>query len=434
METREIHGQNGTNGIDGTDGEDGIGVSEIVEQYYLSTSNSTQTGGSWQTTQPTWQNGKYIWIRSKITWTDSTITYTTPILADSVNKANETAYNTNQNLITNYYTKSEIKVQNDRIEERIDAIEDLTNEATGIKSVTLQNCVVGSLLEMHIFGNNSVFDALYPLNNLYQADNLYPYGDSRIVVTDENNNSKTYELGITDVLRQNGDVQDEYVLEYGQAKVIRRINSDGTIKQTETIEELGEFAIDIANGTNTITIKNYSASLNVKYAIKSDFTEVFATKVEMNSSITQTAEEINLEVRKKVDENEVISKINQSAEAVQIEANKISLNGKNVNLTGDNVTISSNNFNVDKYGNMTCSNANINGSITSNNATITGGTIRVNADSSVEIIKLTDSSDSNRYVSLGSNSSVFQNIDGSSYISIDNNNYGNPQIWIERSK
>ena len=51
--------------------------------------------------------------------------------------------------------------------------------------------------------------------------------------------------------------------------------------------------------------------------------------IEMNSSINQTAEEINLEVRKKVDENEVISKINQSAEEIQIEADKISLERKN---------------------------------------------------------------------------------------------------------
>lgn len=40
---------------------------------------------------------------------------------------------------------------------------------------------------------------------------------------------------------------------------------------------------------------------------------------------------------------------------------KFLLNGKEINLTGDNVVISSNNFNVDKNGNMECSNANITG-------------------------------------------------------------------------
>lgn len=37
------------------------------------------------------------------------------------------------------------------------------------------------------------------------------------------------------------------------------------------------------------------------------------------------------------------------------------MNGKEINLTSDNTTIKSNNFNVDKYGNMTCNNANITG-------------------------------------------------------------------------
>lgn len=58
------------------------------------------------------------------------------------------------------------------------------------------------------------------------------------------------------------------------------------------------------------------------------------------------------------------------------------LNGKNINLTGDNTIITSNNFNVDKDGNMTCNNANVNGKITSNNATITGGKINISTSRS----------------------------------------------------
>lgn len=51
------------------------------------------------------------------------------------------------------------------------------------------------------------------------------------------------------------------------------------------------------------------------------------------------------------------------------------MNGKEINLTGDDVVIKSNNFNVDKNGNMTCTNANISGSVTSNDVNITGGKI-----------------------------------------------------------
>lgn len=75
--------------IQGANGETGIGVSAIVEQYYLSTSNTTRSGGSWSALQPAWEEGKYIWTRSKITWTDNTVTYTDPILANAINGANE---------------------------------------------------------------------------------------------------------------------------------------------------------------------------------------------------------------------------------------------------------------------------------------------------------------------------------------------------------
>ena len=72
-------------------GETGIGVKDIREQYYLSTSNTSQTGGSWTTTCPEWKSDHYIWTRSQITWTDGTVTYTTPILASALNQANEKA-------------------------------------------------------------------------------------------------------------------------------------------------------------------------------------------------------------------------------------------------------------------------------------------------------------------------------------------------------
>lgn len=213
----------------------------------------------------------------------------------------------------------------DSISQKVSDIEDLTDDTDGVKTITLENCVEGKLLSLHIYGNNTVFKHLYPSDTLYPNDTLYPYGDSRIVVMDKDNNQTIYELGILDVLRQNNEVCDEFVLENGQAKVIRRVNKSGTTKAKESVEDLGKLEILLKEGTNTITIQNYTARIKAKWAIKSDYTDVFATKVEMNSEIKQTADSINLEVRKKVDENEVISKINQSAEQIQIEADKISL-------------------------------------------------------------------------------------------------------------
>ena len=297
-----------------------------------------------------------------------------------VDKANQRIDAVIENVTENSEKIVELELTVDGIQQSVTDIENLTNTVEGVKTITLENCVEGNLLELHIYGNNTVFDYLYPRNDLYPSDNLYPHGDSMIEVIDNDGNSKIYDLGITEVLRQNGDVYDEYVLDNGKAKIIRRINPDGTIKYTETEEDLGDFNIPLTSGTNIITIKNYSATLMSKFAVENDLVEIFATKVEMNSSITQTAQsielsvnqklegystteemnstitqtaqEINSEVSKKVGDDEIISKINQSAEQVTIDANRLNING----------TISANgNFKVDTDGTLSAINANLSG-------------------------------------------------------------------------
>ena len=91
----KIKGATGATGPKGETGATGKGATSIIEQYYLSTSSTTQAGGSWSTTQPTWSSGKYIWTRSHITWTDGTTTDTTPVLAGGLNSANQNAFNAN---------------------------------------------------------------------------------------------------------------------------------------------------------------------------------------------------------------------------------------------------------------------------------------------------------------------------------------------------
>jgi hypothetical protein len=71
-------GATGSAGRDGVDGKDGVGVSSITEQYYLSTSATSQAGGSWSGTVPTWVDGRYMWTRSVITYTNGTSSTTNP--------------------------------------------------------------------------------------------------------------------------------------------------------------------------------------------------------------------------------------------------------------------------------------------------------------------------------------------------------------------
>lgn len=78
-------------------GINGDSVSSIVEEYYLSTSNTSQTGGSWATTPQSYVSGRYYWTRSHIVYKKadgSTYSgYTTPVLANGLNSANSEAKN-----------------------------------------------------------------------------------------------------------------------------------------------------------------------------------------------------------------------------------------------------------------------------------------------------------------------------------------------------
>lgn len=67
----------------------GLGVSGVKEQYYLSTSNATQTGGSWSDTQQAWVKSRYYWTRSEVTWSDGSTTYTAPVLAQALTSGNQ---------------------------------------------------------------------------------------------------------------------------------------------------------------------------------------------------------------------------------------------------------------------------------------------------------------------------------------------------------
>lgn len=57
-------------------GADGVSVVSMVEEYYYSTSSTTQTGGSWSTTYPSWVSGKYLWLRIKTNYSSGNPTYT----------------------------------------------------------------------------------------------------------------------------------------------------------------------------------------------------------------------------------------------------------------------------------------------------------------------------------------------------------------------
>lgn len=84
-------GAQGPQGNPGSTGPQGVSVTTIKDQWYKSTSNTAQAGGSWSDTQPNWEFGKYIWTRSHITFSNGNTTTTNPVLANAINNANANA-------------------------------------------------------------------------------------------------------------------------------------------------------------------------------------------------------------------------------------------------------------------------------------------------------------------------------------------------------
>lgn len=85
-----VKGATGAQGPTGPTGATGTGVASMTQQYYMSNSKTTQSGGSWVESMPTWSNGKYLWTRYKVVYKNpASTTYTTPVCDSSWEAVNE---------------------------------------------------------------------------------------------------------------------------------------------------------------------------------------------------------------------------------------------------------------------------------------------------------------------------------------------------------
>ena len=275
---------------------------------------------------------------------------------------------------------------------------------------------------------------LYPSDNLFPSDTLFPKSRTIRFENITNETYIDYELP-TDLLYYDNQNYDEFILDYdAQTCLVNKkvgYNADGTtyVLETPLTLEYNYPQILLEDGDYKISVLGYSpAYIFARVMSQNIYTTQFATKAEVSSSINQTAQSINLSVDKKltnystttemnsainmtanqitstvsatyatkgelnttkteikqttdsitstvstkVGNNEIISKINQSAEAVTINANKISLNGKTINLTGDDVRIASDKCNISNDGTLTCTNANITGIVNATSGTFNG--------------------------------------------------------------
>lgn len=66
-------------------GKAGRGIKQVYPEYYLSTSKSEITGGTWSVTQPEKTKDAWIWVRYKTIFTDESIGYSDAVRDDTLN-------------------------------------------------------------------------------------------------------------------------------------------------------------------------------------------------------------------------------------------------------------------------------------------------------------------------------------------------------------
>lgn len=283
----------------------------------------------------------------------------------------------------------------DTISQQVSESVTLTKEITQNTSLTIEDAFEGDLLKFNIVGEMSL---LYPSDDLYPSDNLYPL-DSFLIIEDEEGNQNKLFLPLTYLHYWNVNVYDEFVVENGNVKIIRRVgvNDDGSYYAltTPVEEDKGKLNIPVTNGYNKIWLESfYDKTLRyyIKYVYQNDYTEVFATRLEVGSAITQTSSSIMQEVGAQFEDvNGELQDVNASLE---LKLNTDDLTTE-INAHADEI-------HLDGY--VTMSNLENAGETSINGANITTGIIRsvnYSSGSGIEINLNTGSVNTNEGIAFG---------------------------------
>lgn len=235
---------------------------------------------------------------------------------------------------------------------QVQDIPTITTEQGAIGNVELSGLLKTRMIELRVHPTNVDIIALVVSNSLKVRSTLKLTTRTITISGDE-----TFKYKIPkNLYYYNDNIYDEFVYDGLNKRVyiIHRVSVDTlgnkSILATPIEEDFEYYDMIIGNGDNEIYMKGYpSAYIYAKAMIKNDYTDSFATSYEVDSKIELKANEINEEVRQKVDEDEVVAKLNIG----------IRNNQGIVELVGNSVIIDSDNFDLDEHGNVNMRGGNI---------------------------------------------------------------------------
>ena len=141
---------------------------------------------------------------------------------------------------------------------------------------------------------------------------------------------KEYIINIEE-LRAKGNVYDSLVITKDEDYVMRRLSLSEygvlSVLEQEIKEPLEDINIELFEGDNYIYLVDMTGNkFYAEYIVKNDFTDTFVTSNEMNSTINQTAQSIELTVNQKLENysttEEMNSEIYQTAQSIMLQVNQ----------------------------------------------------------------------------------------------------------------
>ena len=143
-------------GEKGASGSVGQSIQSMTQQYYLSTSKTTQTGASWVTEQPNWNIGKYLWTRFENKYINPTKTeYTTPVCDSSWEAVNDVQDEINR-VETEY--KAAVKIEKERIDSQVSALQTTNNR---VDLQTAQQLILANQIQSEVSERLDVSEQIY---------------------------------------------------------------------------------------------------------------------------------------------------------------------------------------------------------------------------------------------------------------------------------
>ena len=215
----------------------------------------------------------------------------------------------------------------DKIESEISEIGGITKTETGNGTIEMDNINTSEPIYILVHPDRTDIKALHPSQGLHPRVGLRPHSRELYFINTTDNTTRKHNIP-KDLLWLNNTVYDEYVIDYTNQlcyithKVGIDENGNKYALGIPTTEYFTPYPlIPLTEGNYTITLKsNLDAYIKATLMSNNIYTNQFATKYELSSSITQTKNEINLSVDAKFSNYsttlEMNSAINISAEQI----------------------------------------------------------------------------------------------------------------------